>query len=129
MLISGSPAYYSLIGAGVNWYEAVGDCEILLDGTRELVFTVSDMEGKRKEKYSMQLPGLPERPPKATRLHIHLEFESDKRCRIHVTDLGLGRNVSCFGNGVGGDDSVRQELSAGTRRTGPSGRKGCAVWF
>ena len=38
----------------------------------------------------MQLPGLPERPPKATRLHIHLEFESDKRCRIHVTDLGLG---------------------------------------
>ena len=97
MLISGSPAYYSLIGAGVNWYEAVGDCEILLDGTRELVFTVSDMEGKRKEKYSMQLPGLPERPPKATRLHIHLEFESDKRCRIHVTDLGLGEMYPASG--------------------------------
>ena len=97
MLISGSPAYYSLIGAGVNWYEAVGDCEILLDGTRELVFTVSDMEGKQKEKYSMQLPGLPERPPKATRLHIHLEFESDKRCRIHVTDLGLGEMYPASG--------------------------------
>lgn len=90
LLISGSPAYYPLITAGVNWYEAMGECEILLDDTRELVFVVSDMEGKRKDRYSMALPGLPRRPAKATRLHIRLEFESDKKCRIHVEDLGFG---------------------------------------
>ena len=90
LLISGSPAYYPLITAGVNWYEAMGECEILLDDTRELVFVVSDMEGKRKDRYSMALPGLPRRPAKATRLHIRLEFESDKKCRIHVKDLGFG---------------------------------------
>lgn len=88
--ICGSPAYYPLITSGVNWYEAEGRCEILLDDARELVFVVSDMEGKRKERYSMALPGLPARPPKATRLQINLDFESDKKCRIRVRDLGLG---------------------------------------
>ena len=45
----------------------------------------------------MQLPGVPERRPKVTRRHIHLEFESDKRCRIYVTDLGLGEMYPALG--------------------------------
>ena len=90
MTVFGTPAYHSLISAGVNWYEAVGDCEILLDDTRELTFVVTDMENSRKDRYSMKLPGLPERPPKATRLHLHLEFESAGLCRIDVEDMGFG---------------------------------------
>ena len=42
------------------------------------------------QRYSMSLPGLPHRPPKATRLRISLEFESLSRIHIRVTDLGLG---------------------------------------
>ena len=38
----------------------------------------------------MPLPGLPERPPKATRLKIRMEFESAGSCSIRVEDLGLG---------------------------------------
>ena len=38
----------------------------------------------------MKLPGLPDRPRKATRLQLHLEYESPKQCTIRVTDLGLG---------------------------------------
>lgn len=90
MIINGSPAYHSLINAGVNWYEAVGGCELLLDDTRELTFVVTSMEGDQKNRYSMDLPGLPDRPSKATRLSVHLEFESVSRCRIEVRDLGLG---------------------------------------
>ena len=90
MTVFGTPAYHSLISAGVNWYEAVGDCEILLDDTQELTFVVTDMENSRKDRYSMKLPGLPERPPKATRLHLHLEFESAGLCRIDVEDMGFG---------------------------------------
>ena len=90
MLVYRSPAYHSLISAGVNWYEAEGGCELLLDDTRELTFVVSNMENTKKERYSMALPGLPERPAKATRLRLHLEFESASQCNIEVEDLGFG---------------------------------------
>lgn len=90
MLVFGSPAYYSLISAGVNWYEAMGECEILLDDVQELTFVVSSMESAAKERYSMKLPGLPERPAKATRLRLRLEFASVSRCEITVEDLGFG---------------------------------------
>ena len=79
-----------LFRSGVNWYEAMGDCEIILDDTRELEFVVSDMENTGKVRYSMSLPGLPDRPAKATRLHIHLEFTAADECRIDVTDMGFG---------------------------------------
>ena len=90
MTVFGTPAYHPLIVSGVNWYEAMGDCEIILDDTRELEFVVSDMENTGKVRYSMSLPGLPDRPAKATRLHIHLEFTAADECRIDVTDMGFG---------------------------------------
>ena len=90
MNINGSPAYYPMIGAGVNWYEAAKDCELILDQTDELVFVVSDMEDGRRTRYTMPLPGLPKRPNKTTRLSLHLEYDSPDRCQIRVEDLGFG---------------------------------------
>ncbi len=90
LMIGGAKGYYSLISAGVNWYEAMGECEIVLDDVDFLEFVVSDMENGKKERYSMKLDNLPKRPPKATRLHLHLEFESVKECRIEVEDVGFG---------------------------------------
>ena len=90
MTISGSPAYYPMIQAGVNWYEAEKECELILDGTEDLVFVVSDMESGKKNRYTMHLPGLPKRPPRTTRLHLKLEYDDPKSCRITVEDLGFG---------------------------------------
>ena len=70
MVISGSPAYYPMIQAGVNWYEAEKECELILDDTEELVFVVSDMESGKKNRYTMHLPGLPKRPSRTTRLRL-----------------------------------------------------------
>lgn len=90
MTVFGTPAFHPLITAGVNWYEAMGDCELLLEDTQELAFVVTNMENTKKERYSMSLPNLPKRPSKATRLHLHLEFESANHCRIDVEDMGFG---------------------------------------
>lgn len=90
MMINGSPAYYAMIGAGVNWYEAAKDCELILDHAEELTFVVSNMEDGRRERYTMPLNELPKRPNKTTRLHLHLEYDSPKRCQITVEDLGFG---------------------------------------
>ena len=90
MKINGCPAYYPLVTAGVNWYETEKECEFLLEGTSALVFVVSSMEEGKRRRYGMALPGLPERPDRATRIRLHVEFDSPDRCRITAEDLGLG---------------------------------------
>lgn len=90
MVMSGVTTYYPLIEAGVNWYEAIANCEILLDGVDELVFTAKHMDKGEKRRCVMSLPGLPSRPPKATRLKVKMEFASASKLDIEVTDLGLG---------------------------------------
>lgn len=90
MIINGAPAYYPMIGAGVNWYEASRVCEVILEKTEELTFVVSRMEDGRRERYTMKLPGLPKRPDRTTRLRLSLEYDSPKCCQITVEDLGFG---------------------------------------
>lgn len=86
----GAVGYYPIITAGINWYDAENTFEILLDGDRDLSFRVSRIDDKKRRIYSMALPGLPERPPKATKLRVHVEFDSPGRCLIDAEDLGLG---------------------------------------
>lgn len=90
MTINGSPAYYALIAAGVNWYEAEKECELILDGTEELEFVVSSMESGKRNRYTMKLDGLPKRPPKTTRIRLRLEYDSPVTCQITAEDLGFG---------------------------------------
>ena len=90
MIVSGVNAYHPLIKAGVNWYEASGECEILLDDVKDLMFVVTDMANTQKKRYAMSLPGLPDRPAKASRLHLIVEFSSVTECQIKVEDMGFG---------------------------------------
>ena len=90
LVMSGIQAYYSLIEAGVNWYEASAECEVLLDDVDELVFTTKRMDRSEKNRCVMSLPNLPKRPPKATRIKIKVAFESANRLNIEAQDLGLG---------------------------------------
>ncbi len=90
MKINGCPAYYPLVTAGVNWYEAEKEWELILDGAEELIFVVSSMDDGKRSRYSMALPGLPKRPDRTTRLRLHLEYDSPGRCQITAEDLGFG---------------------------------------
>lgn len=90
MRVMGSPAYYPLIEAGNNWYDCKAWCELILDDTEELIFTVATMEKPEKRRVAMSLPGLPKRPNKTTRLRVELNYVSPKECEITVKDLGFG---------------------------------------
>ena len=90
MLIGGNPAYYPLIAAGVNWYEAEKDCEFILDDRKDLTLAVNSMDGLKKKFYRMDLPGLPERPNRTTRIRLHAECTSPEICTIDAEDLGFG---------------------------------------
>ena len=90
MNIRGQKTDYMLISAGVNWYEAKNHCEILLQDGKELVFYARSMRGGETLAFTILLNGLPERPPKTTRLRIELEFQAADICKVTVKDMGFG---------------------------------------
>lgn len=90
MVVQGTEVYYPLISAGVNWYEAEKTCECILVGEPELRFLVSGMNDRRQRSFRMELPQLPERPDKTTRLRVSISYESPNRCLIEAEDLGFG---------------------------------------
>src|SRR5699024_674022 len=91
MQVMGSPAYYPLVESGKNWYECKAYCEFILDEMQELIFVVNKpLENGEKKRVAMELPGLPDRPNKTTRLSLELAYISPKECQITVKDLGFG---------------------------------------
>lgn len=90
MQVMGTPAYHALIEAGRNWYDCQADCELILDGREDLTFLVMGMDESSSKKVKMKLPGLPKRPNKTTRLHLHMEYTAPGICEIVAEDLGFG---------------------------------------
>ncbi len=86
----GTPEFFTLIGAGENWYEAAGECEVILDGTPEVDFWLQSPDSRDAKIERLELSDLPERPPKTTRLKITAKPLSDTRVRVRIRDLGFG---------------------------------------
>ena len=51
---------------------------------------MTPLDGKGAETIDVELSGLPDRPPKASRLRLDVSFESERRMKIQVEDLGFG---------------------------------------
>lgn len=87
---NGKSGIYTLLNAGESWYEAKAECEVLLCEEPVIEFILQPMQGETTLKESLLLDGLPERPSKATRLRIAVEFLHVDKLRIEVQDLGFG---------------------------------------
>jgi len=87
---NGKNSVYTLLNAGESWYEAKAECEALLCEEPVVEFILQPMQGEECLKESLLLDGLPERPPRATRLRIAVEFLSVDRLQVKVWDLGFG---------------------------------------
>lgn len=81
---------YTLLNAGTNWYEAKAECQVLLADEPVLEFILKPMQGKETLKDTVALPGLPERPPRTTRLDISVEFSGVEQLKIQIRDMGFG---------------------------------------
>ena len=90
MIVRGNPSYYPLISAGTNWFEAEKTCEFILDDKDHLAFAINTMDGRSKKFFRMDLPGLPKRPARASRLRLTAACTSRDMCRVTVEDLGFG---------------------------------------
>ena len=89
--------FVTLISAGNSWYDAEGECEVILDGTPEFEWWVQSPDSRRARVEKMVLDGLPERENRTTRLRITAKPISDKEIAVTVQDLGFGELVPATG--------------------------------
>lgn len=86
----GAMEFFTLINAGDNWYETVGECEVILSGTPEIDFWLQAPHSRTAKIEKLTLADLPERSDKTTRLRITAKPLSDAKVQIQLKDLGFG---------------------------------------
>lgn len=89
----GELSFYTLISAGVPWYEEHGSCEVVIDGTPSIDFWIQRPDSREARIETVALGALPERKNRTTRLTIEAAPTSDHEVRMTLTDIGLGELV------------------------------------
>lgn len=97
VLNRGKDMYLPLLDAGVNWFEAQKEIEVILNEDNVLSFVITPLTGKNPKVVDITLSELPKRPPKTSRIKIHVSMISEKEIKVDVTDLGFG-NLYASGN-------------------------------
>ena len=82
--------FFTLIDAGESWYDAKGECEVILDGAPELEFYIQRPESREAHTEVLELTDMPKRENRTTRLRIEASPISDIAVSIVITDLGFG---------------------------------------
>lgn len=82
--------YLTLLDAGESWYEAYGECEVILDGTGEIEVWIQKPDSRDAKVEILELTDLPERDNRTTRLRISAKPTSDIEAIVTISDLGFG---------------------------------------
>lgn len=88
--VRGKEVYYPLISAGINWYEAHCECDIIPDGERSITLRTKPMTGGDETSHIMVLDSFPERPERASRIRMTIYFTDSSTCCLEAEDLGFG---------------------------------------
>lgn len=87
----GSRTFFKeLAEAGTSYYEVAGSVEVLLDGEPNVEVWIQPPDSSKAKVESLELTGLPKRPPKATRLRIEAAPGGMSQVTVRITDLGFG---------------------------------------
>lgn len=90
MMVKGKDEYLAIADAGENWYDSGAEYDFQLGDYKEVDIIITPLDGKSPEHIITTLDGLPDRPCRASRMRLNVDFESDVRIRVCVTDLGFG---------------------------------------
>ncbi len=93
----GRARYIPITSIGREWYNTVGEMDIILDKSHRVDFFYHNTKENEIEGASCEIRDLPKRPPKTTRIHIEIRFSSPTSGVILLTDRGFGS--ICNGTG------------------------------
>ena len=90
LYIQGEESYYPLADGGQNWYETKKEWDLILEEGEAVSLMITPLNGKEVRNVNIILRGLPKRPKRATRIKMHLAFETEQKMIIQIEDLGFG---------------------------------------
>ena len=79
-----------LANAGISWYEAEVEVELILDQQDYLEFMITPSDQKKKRVLRMILEGFPKRDDKTLRVLLKIGFLNEHTMTVTVTDQGFG---------------------------------------
>ena len=86
----GEDIYFSLLDAGMNWFDARGECDFLLDQDHAFSLRLSPVSGRKARQIVVTLSGVPERPPGTTRIHLTVSCPDAETVKLRMEDKGFG---------------------------------------
>ena len=89
----GNLSFYTLVTAGVPWFEAQGSCEVVIGGAPAIDFWIQQPNSREARIETVALRALPERENRTTRMLIDAVPKSDREVLVTLTDIGLGELV------------------------------------
>ena len=93
----GEDSYYAILDAGINWYEASSDFDVILESGNTVDFVITPLTGGKVTYRSLSLEGLPQRPARTTRLNIHMEMTAVNQAAVTIEDMGFGEMFKSSG--------------------------------
>ena len=87
---NGKENHIPLIEAGIHWYEAEAEAEVILHETNTVGITVEYINSRQTAVADFVLEGLPVTPNRMTRIKIDIKMVSENGVVLHATDLGFG---------------------------------------
>lgn len=99
VLRRGEESYFAILDAGVNWYEAKAEFEVILGSGNQISFRITPLTGAHAIERPVVLEGLPSRPENTTRLKVQVEMSAVNKATITVEDMGFGELFFTSGKG------------------------------
>jgi hypothetical protein len=88
--VRGRETDWPIISAGINWYEAHYECDLIPDGEKNITIWSKPMNGGEEVAHILRLDHFPDRPNRASRLRLSVYFTAPECCCVEVEDLGFG---------------------------------------
>ena len=89
----GNLSFYTLVTAGVPWFEPHKGCEVILDDLTTIDFWIQRPDSREARIEAVELAALPKREKRTSRIAIDVKPCSDHEVKLTLTDVGLGELV------------------------------------
>ncbi len=82
--------FWTIVYGGLEWFNTRGRVVVFLDDTRRIQIVYQDILTEEEYIETIEIYGLPARPPKTTKLSIEVEYYGADKGAIVIRDMGFG---------------------------------------
>lgn len=86
----GDNIYYPVMDAGINWYDANREWDVLLDREDKIHLMITPLNRKEKKEIIFTLDHIPDRKEAFSRIHMGIKFTAVNQFTVYAEDMGFG---------------------------------------